>query len=47
MNKYLDLMNLVFEDKSMGFYHDRMYRLYLTNTRNYVKINKIDESIDS
>ena len=47
MNKYLELMNLVFEGKSMGFYHDRMYRSYLTNVRNYAKINKIDESIDS
>ena len=47
MNKYLDLMNLVFEGKSMGFYHERMYRSFLTNARNYAKINKIDESIDS
>lgn len=47
MNKYLELMNLVFEGKSMGFYHYRMYRSYLTNARNYAKINKIDESIDS
>ena len=47
MNKYLELMNLVFEGKSMGFYHDTMYRSYLTNARNYAKINKIDESIDS
>lgn len=47
MNKYLELMNLVFEGKSMGFYHDRMYRSYLTNAKNYSKINKIDESIDS
>lgn len=47
MNKYLELMNLVFEGKSMGFYHERMFRSYLTNARNYAKINKIDESIDS
>lgn len=47
MNKYLDLMNLVFEEKNMGFFHERMYRSYLTNARNYAKINKIDESIDS
>lgn len=47
MNKYLALMNLVFEEKNMGFYHDRMYRSYLTNARNYAKINKINESIDS
>lgn len=24
-----------------------MYRSFLTNTRNYAKINKIDETIDS
>ena len=47
MNKYLELMNLVFEGKKMGFYHDRMYRSYLTNARNYAKINKINGSIDS
>ena len=47
MNKYLDLMNLVFEGKSMGFYYERMYRSYLTNARNYAKIERIDESIDS
>jgi len=47
MNKYIELMNLVFESKSMGFYHERMFRSYLTNARNYAKINKIDESIDS
>ena len=35
MNKYLELMNLIFEEKDMGFYHDRMYRSYLTNARNY------------
>ena len=47
MNKYIELMNLVFEGKNMGFFHERMYRSYLTNARNYAKINKIDESIDS
>ncbi len=47
INKYIELMNLVFEGKNMGFYHDRMYRSYLTNARNYAKIEKIDESIDS
>ena len=47
MNKYIELMNLVFEGKSMGFYHERMFRSYLTNARNYAKINKINESIDS
>lgn len=25
-DKYIQLMNLVFEGKSMGFYHERMYR---------------------
>ena len=47
MNKYIELMNLVFEEKNMGFYHERMFRSYLTNARNYAKINKIDESIES
>ena len=47
MNKYLELMNLVFEDSSMGFYHERMYRSYLSNARNYAKIERIDESIDN
>ena len=47
MNKYLDLMNLVFEDSSMGFYNERMYRSYLSNARNYAKLNQINESIDS
>ena len=47
MNKYLELMNLVFEDSSMGFYHERMYRSYLSNARNYAKLNKMKESIDS
>lgn len=46
-NKYIQLMNLVFEGKSMGFYHERMYRSYLDNARNYAKVNMIDESIDS
>lgn len=46
-NKYIQLMNLVFEGKSMGFYHERMYRSYLDNARNYAKINMINESIDS
>lgn len=47
MNKYLELTNLVFEDRSMGFYHERMYRSYLSNARNYAKLNQIEESIDS
>lgn len=47
MNKYLELMNLVFEGISMGFYHNIIYRSYLKNARNYAIINKIDESIDS
>lgn len=46
-NKYIQLMKLVFEDKEMGFYHNRMYVAYLNNAKNYAKINKIDESIDS
>lgn len=47
MNKYLELMNLVFEDSNMGFYHERMYRSYLSNARNYAKLNKMKESIDN
>lgn len=46
-NKCIQLMNLVFEEKEMGFYHDRMYVSYLDNARNYAKANMIDESIDS
>lgn len=46
-NKYLDLMNLVFEGKNMGFYHDRMMKSYLINARNFTKVNMIDKAIDS
>ena len=46
-NKYLQLMNLVFEGKNMGFYHERMMRSYLDNARNYAKTNMIDEAIDN
>ena len=46
-NKYLQLMDLVFEGKSMGFYHERMQRAYLSNAGSYAKMNMIDESIDS
>lgn len=28
-------MNLVFEGKNMWFYYERMYRIYLTNTKKY------------
>lgn len=45
--KYLKFMELVFENKDMGFYHERMYRTYLDIARNYAKMNRIDESIDS
>ena len=40
-------MNLVFEEKEMGFYHNRMYVSYLDNARNYAKVNMINEAIDS
>lgn len=46
-NKYIQLMKLVFEDKEMGFYHNRMYVAYLNNAKNYAKMDKIKESIDS
>ena len=46
-NKYLQLMNLVFEGKNMGFYHERMMRSYLDNARNYAKVNMIDEAINN
>lgn len=46
-NKYIQLMNLVFEDKSMGFYHERMMRSYIYVAINYAKINMINEAIDS
>lgn len=41
-NKYLDLMNLVFEGKNMGFYYDRMMKSYLIIARNFTKVNMID-----
>ena len=47
MNKYIEFMNLVFEGKDMGFYHERMYRSYLTNARNYAKLNKTNDAIDN
>lgn len=28
MNKYLELMNLIFEEKDMGFYHDQMGSIF-------------------
>lgn len=40
-------MNLVFEGKNMGFYHERMMRSYLDNARNYAKVNMIDEAINN
>ncbi len=46
-NKYLKLMDLIFEGKNMGFYHERMYKSYLYNARNYAKINMVDEAINS
>ena len=44
MEKYIQLMNLVFEGKNMGFYHERIYRSYLYIARSYVKLNMIDEA---
>lgn len=46
-NKYLDLMNLVFEGKSMGFYNERMMKSYLINARRYAKISMTYEAIYS
>lgn len=45
--KYLKLMELVFENNDMGFYHERIYRTYLSIARSYAKMNKIAEAIDS
>lgn len=46
-NKYLQLMNLVFEGKNMGFCHKRMMNSYLDNASDYAKTSMNDEAIDN
>lgn len=46
-NKYLQLMNLVFEGKNIVFCHKRMMNSYLDNASDYAKTSMNDEAIDN